>query len=1648
MSFIKKAVKSVVKAVGKVVTGVIKAVGKVVSAVINFVASPFMGLFGVPDQGSQQEAQRQQGILVQQQGSNVDIPVVYGYRKLAGTVVYAETGSTNNKYLWVAYVFCEGLVEGLREIWIDDNLIPVDTTGKLNQGQIVDITDTKSKYAGRVRLQWYPGVFYNQPSSTGIGANSILKDAPSWKPSMNYNGMAVLFARYEWKEVKTQEDADNNPFGGGVPQVQISVLGRRVASLLAGSGQENYEYGAVGYAERYSTNPAEILLDYLRNPRYGKGLKNSEIDWPTFRRAALKCNQTVTYITGITGPILTTNYVLDTAQTIFNNVRQLLTNMRGYMPYVQGKYKLKIEDAGNETDVTSGVATIVKTFTKDNIVGDITYTGIERSAKYNQVVVSYVDPDQKWSVQQVVYPESEAERLTFVARDGGRENKAELTFPGCTNYAVAKDFARLIFNKSRYQDSCSFTGDSSCFELEPGDNVYIASNILNFGSNPLTGAIPWRIVSIQLNNDYSFDIGCVRNPDFIYPHTRVGEIDVVLPPYVPKGAEIYYPGTGRLPPVGLVPPTNGVQPGDPISNPVTNPPPTVPTDDTVTDTAIGTGTISQTTLNITSLTSGTFQVGMSITGTSVVPGTTITAFGTATGGTGTYIVSVSQTVSSTTITGRLYAADIGGGVGDPDGSINTDPINNNPIPPAPVTPLEDTIKIDRVNYTLENGQIYATLYFNQPTNALYYSTVLWYKRNVASEVVWKQVEALEKPGSGQQISYKIGPLVKAPYTVKSRVKYTTGEWSTQVATAALNATDVPSSEDPADTFETVGSGWTLDTTPRAITRDNVFATITGTPLLTSSLPRNPRQASFTIKQDINNYPINGYISGVNVYYKASPNKYWKVAKIEFASTYQEGTAYTFTLPFTLGPSGSAQLYDFCVRWRYNDSTESTKQYRNMNCRVETDPFGAYTFNIFGFTQALGQGQEAVSAYELITEDNAPPGAVSDSRNIKFSYTSIEERTSANRIKFFIATPSASDLSSLSQVRIYYKEVLATPTSIQTLTVNLINASGQRSFDLPANFDSIYEIVVVPLVDYNGTVVEATNACYFSGYVHNRQGDPDYPVDANWLNHWKVEQTTFAIAYAKIGTSGVLPAGPNRYTTFIGLSFQELLTGGLPRDPREISITMTQSSGTVGNTRLTGVKIYYKPSTFSYWYSVTHTFSGYTQGSAYTFTFPGDLGTPESTPIPFRAANYDFILRFTYDDGSESISQARRMEVPVQGGIQPTPATGSQLQQAVTSYSFQTIENAPPGTVTDPRTLTLSFSQANGMASFKESAILFYPQEPVDPLNRWAGARLYFRPVTPGFNPPFTQVDFLPITKDADGRLFFKQNIIYDKEYEYVVVPMVTYNREKVECNDAWYGRGLIHDRVDSTGRYPNWWSLLNFELIDTDVALNRIKTSFPQVDPTVQVVNWFRFQNSSDPTAPAQFYYQLQFYKAHISNYVSLDIYRRTKTNPGSGYAQYYGTGRWEKLTITDATHAPNGAGVVTVNLRPPINHTEYNSASTATPSGTGSNTLLSSLYGTNKPLSPGEVLDDILLVVNQSSGASSRALLLPKINKLALTGKIDGLAATKPQTVTVADYNTYAATWQRNLTESRSSISSTLLVSPRSRTPGIVFVTVVPTLI
>ena len=532
---VKKAVKSVVKAVTKVVKSVINFVGDVVGFVLN----PF-GAFDTPDINAQNADVAAQGVTVTKNGTNIALPVVYGFRRIGGALVYAETGSTNNQYLYTAFALCEGPIEGIKRIIVDDVALPLPSNF-YTDGAVVDVTS--GKFNGRIKFQVRYGY-----QATNSNVDSSLR-GPNWdKKQRPFTRAAFVVMRFYWKEIKTQADADNNPFNGGIPNVKFDILGKRVMDVRRYSEPySNFTYAPFSTANPYSFNPANIILDYMLNPEYGAGLTESQIDFESFKVAAKKYAQTVSYNNNYSGPALTMNAVVDTNTKVLDNLKRLLQGARAMMTYTQGKYKIKVEDGGNDTDISSTSINIAFDVDKNYVVGGITLDGERKKTKYNEVIVNWVDPDREFTNQQAIYTEA-----ADLALDNDEKLVGEFTFHTISNPAIAWETARMIYKKSRSQKTITFNGTQELLNLEVGDIIRVTDTILQLSLDT------FRVVGLQLNNDLTVAIDAVEHDATIYPATGgVGQISV--PPQVFLPDELSVRPRKKdisLQPLSVVPPNN------------------------------------------------------------------------------------------------------------------------------------------------------------------------------------------------------------------------------------------------------------------------------------------------------------------------------------------------------------------------------------------------------------------------------------------------------------------------------------------------------------------------------------------------------------------------------------------------------------------------------------------------------------------------------------------------------------------------------------------------------------------------------------------------------------------------------------------------------------------------------------------------------------------------------------------------------------------------------------------------------------------------------------------------------------------------------------------------------------------------------------
>ena len=541
----------VIKKIGEFIGNIVESIVEFVGDIFSFLLAPF----GAPDMPDAPQAdQAAQGVTISKQGTNQAIPIVYGYRRVGGIIVHAETGSDNNKYLWVVWAISEGEIEGIKRIIVDDLAMPLPNEystfkagGFYADGLKYDVPN--GRFKSRILFQCFYGGSSNTP------APSVMSDAPIWKTkNRTMPGVAYMAARFEWKEIKTQDDSNNNPFRGGIPKLQFDLCGKKIYNVrgapVVGALDLTADYAAL--PKNYNTNPANCLLDYLMSPRHGAGIPKEQINAYSFWIAATKYDQTVTYNNKYVGKAMTTNAVIDTNTKILSNAKLIIAGGRGIMPYIQGRYKLKVEDGGNEFDITSTTITVAYDVDKDTIIGGISLQGERKKTKLNQAIVNYIDPDLEFTNQQVFYNESGDEAI-----DNNEELSKEFTFHTITNKAMAWENARLIYKKSRKQRSISFRGTQELHSVEVGDVIRVTDSILQLSN------ATFRITGLELNPDLTVNIAAVEHDATMYPFTGgVGQLDIPPPVYLPD--ELNLRPRQRVindPPFGIVPPN-----GDPDSS--------------------------------------------------------------------------------------------------------------------------------------------------------------------------------------------------------------------------------------------------------------------------------------------------------------------------------------------------------------------------------------------------------------------------------------------------------------------------------------------------------------------------------------------------------------------------------------------------------------------------------------------------------------------------------------------------------------------------------------------------------------------------------------------------------------------------------------------------------------------------------------------------------------------------------------------------------------------------------------------------------------------------------------------------------------------------------------------------------------------------
>jgi len=469
-----------IKWVTKTVKKVVKTTIKVVKTFISWLAPQP----DIPDFGDSEFDDFEKGILLNKQSNDASIPVIYGTRMIGGTRVFLESSGTDNTNLYMAIVLCEGEINDITSIKIDDKT--VTWSGDLADNSQVTVNTSDGNFykdsASLITVEPHYG-------TDAQSASSLLSTLDSWGSNHKLSGLAYLALKFTWNQDAFQS----------IPKVQAVVQGKKVVS---------YDVSSVAQAAAYSDNPAWCLLDYLTNARYGKGLAISDINIPSFYTASGVCDTNVTpYTDASVIDIMDCNAVIDTSKKIIENVREILNGCRGYLPFTSGEYKLLIE--------TTGSASI--TLTEDDIIGGYSLQSEDKNSKYNRVIISFVNPDRNWQVDEIQFPEVDDsgyaaadQHATMKAADGGFLLENRVDMKTITSPYQALEMAEVILRRSRDALKLDINCGGDAYDLAIGDIVAITHSSIGFSAKDM------RVVGIAFNEDYTIGLSLIEHQNAHY----------------------------------------------------------------------------------------------------------------------------------------------------------------------------------------------------------------------------------------------------------------------------------------------------------------------------------------------------------------------------------------------------------------------------------------------------------------------------------------------------------------------------------------------------------------------------------------------------------------------------------------------------------------------------------------------------------------------------------------------------------------------------------------------------------------------------------------------------------------------------------------------------------------------------------------------------------------------------------------------------------------------------------------------------------------------------------------------------------------------------------------------------------------------------
>ena len=403
----------------------------------------------IPDLGDISGADQYAGQKLTATRNNTGtVPIVYGFHRLAGNVIYQEanneytgddTAKGYNRDYWSIITFAGHIINDVTDIFADQQVL-TNISGNI-------YTNTYH------HIKWYNAsttatniqdvdFVVNDDGDTDSGLNLALADA---EIPANVAFMAVhqLFDGQQNKNTQ-------------LATMTVELEGKKIRTFI--------DADTISTTTSYSSNPAEIILDILSE---GLAVPDSKIDTASFYAVKTAC---ATYGWDC-------NLALIQQANVQSIIQEVLSTFRGQIIHSENTWKLKV-DAKNQTSVA--------TLTDDDIVNN-TLNMTMRGSKdiFNKVRFKYINPSDEWLASQALIEDTDLQDLE------GQIIEKILDVKAVTNTTQAEELAEITLNASRYTEDalgnrikqtpliCNFATSVKHADLEVGDIITIDHDLLD-----------------------------------------------------------------------------------------------------------------------------------------------------------------------------------------------------------------------------------------------------------------------------------------------------------------------------------------------------------------------------------------------------------------------------------------------------------------------------------------------------------------------------------------------------------------------------------------------------------------------------------------------------------------------------------------------------------------------------------------------------------------------------------------------------------------------------------------------------------------------------------------------------------------------------------------------------------------------------------------------------------------------------------------------------------------------------------------------------------------------------------------------------------------------------------------------------------------